>query len=190
MKIKIISAYGLHEALFGLGFSFGRTSDIEYEDFIANTDLVDRMSTAAKKLSNKDMGHNKFLESIVFYIDITAPISWWVQADTYRVGITKQSGSTMHTLSKTHLTQEHFESKVSFEFLDFINDLIKHNVDIDVIKDNLPCGFLQRRLVCVNAKCLRNIILQRRHHKLKSWHKFCEEIKYHPYYEYMGIANE
>lgn len=187
MKIEILSQYGLMEALFGLGFSFGKTSELTYDEFLANATLVERMKVAAKKLSSLDGGHNKFLESLVFYIDITAPISWWVQADTYRVGISKQSASTMHTLRKTKLTQEHFENKIQFEFLDFLNDLIKNNIDIDVIKDNLPCGFLQRRLVCVNAKCLRNIILQRRHHELVAWHLFCGRMIENPYYEYLGI---
>lgn len=189
MKVEILSQYGLMESLFGLGFSFGKTSDITYMEFLANTELVEKMKTTAKKLSNMDGGHNKFLESLVFYIDITAPISWWVQADTYRVGISKQSASTMHTLRRMILTQANFENKIPFEFLDFINDLISHGVDIDVIKDNLPCGFLQRRLVCVNGKCLRNIILQRRHHELKAWHLFCDNIKTNVYYEYLGIDN-
>lgn len=189
MKIEILSQYGLMESLFGLGFSFGKTSDLTYDQFLADADLVERMKKAAKKLSNMDGGHNKFLESLVFYIDITAPISWWVQADTYRVGISKQSASTMHTLRKTKLTQEHFESKVQFEFLEFINNLIENNVDIDVIKDNLPCGFLQRRLVCANGKCLRNIVLQRRHHELKAWHTFCDSLKDNMYYEYLGLDN-
>ena len=65
--------------------------------------------------------------------------------------------------------------------------MIKCNADIDIIKNALPDGFLQGRTVCTNYKVLRNIILQRRNHKLPQWKFFCEEMEKLRWPEALGI---
>ena len=88
MDVQIMAECGVVEAMVGLSLSYGVGKSYE------------EMLEVAKKLYNKDGGHNKFLESIVVWLNIDAPRYWWQQFDTYRVGTTKQSGSTMHTIMK------------------------------------------------------------------------------------------
>ena len=162
MKVNIINESGYKEALIGLSLSYNTKFDQEKQHNIA------------KKLADKNGGHNKFLESIVVWIDINAPRYWWQQFDTYRVGMTKQSESTMHTLLKRQLTYDDFETILP-DILNIINFWIEEK-NFKVAKQNLPESFLQRRIVCTNYKVLRNIILQRKTHKLKEWQLFINSI--------------
>ena len=173
MKIEILEEAGFQWAMKGLARSFNQG--------------VSKMPKVALNLSPKDMGHNKFLESIVVWMDIEAPRFWWSEFDTYRVGITKQSNSTMHTLKRQPLNQYNFEYPIDENYIDVLNDMIKCNADIDIIKNALPDGFLQGRTVCTNYKVLRNIILQRRNHKLPQWKFFCEEMEKLRWPEALGI---
>lgn len=185
IKIEILEDAGLNAAMLGLGLSFGLTSDKSLKDLESKEipsgqvlPLYERLFRRAKKLSGLDMGHNKFLESIVVWIDITAPRYFWSQFDTYRVGTTKQSESTMHTVMNRHLTSAYFSSKVRKEIIDILNKMIDEG-DFEGVKENLPEGFLQRRIVCTNYKVLRNMCKQRKSHKLKEWRIFCDYISEH-----------
>ena len=164
MKIKILNESGYKEAMLGLSLSY-------------NVSDFDRIEKVARKLAGKDGGHNKFLESIVVWIDITAARYWWQLIDTYRVGVTKQSESTTHTIMKHELTSDNFERHSNYEcvpcdVVDWLNDMIRRKEFLR-IKMNLPESFLQRRIVCTNYKTLRNIILQRWDHRLPEWQQFC-----------------
>lgn len=174
MDVKIVNESGYEAAIKGIGFSY-------------NIDDFERLEDVAKKLAFKDGGHNKFLESIQVWIEITAARYWWQEADTYRSGVTKQSESTIHTIAKKQLTQDDFEHKVLQSTIDYVNSLlVKYNTSEDVsiknhsfnlIKANLPEGFLQKRMVCTNYKTLRNMIYQRKNHRLQEWHMFIKEVK-------------
>ena len=187
MKINIIETSGETTALFGIGLSYGITST--YKSCTAlrlYTDLYNKLLKIADALAHKQRGHNKFLESINISLDITAPRYWWSEFDTYRVGVTKQSESTIHTITKRPLTQKDFQGTVVAETLTFLNELIdRYNNTpylvtqqtlLHKIKNNLPEGFLQRRIVVLNAKTLQNIIAQRHNHRLHEWHTFCTAI--------------
>ena len=104
MRVRIISEHGYSEALFGLGLSHGVTSGESPHDF-----NIARMERVALKLAGKGGGHDKFLRQIAVWLDITAPLYWWKEFDTYKVGTTAQSESTMHTLLKTPLEEKSFE---------------------------------------------------------------------------------
>lgn len=178
MKVKILKEYGYEEALLGISLSYNAS--------------LDRMPATAIRLTNKDKGHNKFLESICVWIDIDAPRFWWSEFDTYRVGVTKQSESTIHTITKRKLYQDDFEKPILDIYLEHLNVLIGKG-DIEAIKNALPEGFLQRRIICTNYKALRGILLQRRDHKLSQWHVFCDAILAnveHPYLLGIGGADE
>lgn len=164
MKVEIINEDGIGSALLGTSLSYDRLFDFEAQYQIA------------LKLAKKDGGHNKFLESMQVWIDITAPRYWWQQFDTYRVGTTKQSGSTMHTVMRRKLRQDDFEKPIYPSTLDNLNHLIDIK-DFDQLKNELPEGFLQRRIVNTNYKVLRNMILQRGTHKLKEWQFFLYTIR-------------
>ena len=105
IETTVIGEYGYEQALIGLGLSFGLTADTSFEEFRAEADFckdtkLEKLAKVALKLAPKDGGHNKFLESMQVWIDINAPRYWWSEFDTYRVGTSKQSASTMHTLVK------------------------------------------------------------------------------------------
>lgn len=162
MRIYDIEEHGFHRAMRGLARSYNQK--------------VENMPEVALKLGPKDLGHNKFLESIVVWMEVEAPRFWWSEMDTYRVGITKQSDSTMHTLTRQPLTQENFEYFIPQFYLDNLNILIAQKEPIDYIKSQLPDGFLQGRSICTNYKTLRHIILQRWNHKLPQWQQFCVSV--------------
>lgn len=170
MEVHVIREAGHEEALFGISLSY-------------NSD-VNRMPTVARKLCSLDKGHNKFLESICVWLDVNAPRYWWSQFDTYRIGVTKQSESTMHTLTRQTLTQEHFEGEINPFFIQHLNDLITKR-DLVAAKRHLPEAFLQRRIICTNYKALRGVVGQRATHKLPEWGLFIEAISselIHPEY--------
>ena len=188
MKINIIETSGETTALFGIGLSYGITST--YKSCTAlhlYNDLYNKLLKTADTLAHKQGGHNKFLESINISLDITAPRYWWSEFDTYRVGVTKQSESTIHTLGKRDLTADDFEHNLPFDILTIFNNIIdryrctenkkeKENLFL-TLKNLLPEGYLQRRIVVLNAKTLQNIIAQRINHRLPEWKQFCDTLR-------------
>lgn len=172
MKIEILKEAGYEEALLGLGLSYGLTDGIT--DITLDKDVFNKVINASEKLYNKEGGHNKFLESMIVWLDVTAPRFWWSEADTYRLG-TKQSASTMHTMMKTPFTMDMFEYEIPDELLNTLEFHRKIN-DFMSLKNILPEGFLQRRIWVVNYKTLRNIIHQRKNHKLEQWKYFCRFV--------------
>ena len=191
MEIRVIGEYGYAQALLGLGLSHGLTSGYSLLQFVRDRQLFGRVAKIAEKLYCRDGGHNKFLESIVVYIDLYAPRYFHQQLDTYRVGITKQSESTMHTLLRDVLTQYDFAKPIPQDFLWQLNNYIEHN-QLHTAKAMLPEGFLQRRIVCTNYQTLRRIIKQRRDHKLSEWQRFItavlEQIEHREFFEDLEAA--
>lgn len=168
MQVKVLKECGYDES--ALGFSLSHNSSIERAKFLL------------PKYAFGIPGENKFLESMIVYLDVIAPRFWWQEADCYRVGSTKQSESTMHTIMKGLLTQENFEYLIWPNYLDFLNQLITQynkNKSLDiflVLKNHLPEGFLQRRIWVINYKTLQNIYSQRKNHKLNQWHIFLDTV--------------
>jgi hypothetical protein len=112
---------------------------------------------------------------MIVWLDIEAPRYWWQQFDTYRIGVTKQSESTMHTILRTRLYPMHFETKIPEVVLNELNEAIE-NKEFEYAKGMLPESFLQRRIVCTNYKTLRHIVKQRRNHKLYEWQLFINSL--------------
>ena len=134
------------------------------------------MGKVAIKLARKNGGHNKFLESICVWIEMKAPRYFWQQVDAYRIGVTKQSQSTMHTVLKNPLYQEDFARNIYVPTIKRLNLLIEKK-DFESLKNELPEGFLQERMLCTNYKALYGMYLQRRNHKLEEWQIFCNWMK-------------
>ena len=187
MQVNVLSEHGHELACRGMAYS--------YKDRAKNVDeWWDSQKEKAERriglLAHKDGGHNKALESIVVWIDIEASRAFWSEFDTYRVGTSKQSESTVHTLSKRGPLPEDFEEGTHWRVIDAFTDVwLSAKGDINVLKMNLPEGFLQRRMVCLNYKVLRNIIAQREGHRLKWWGVFIEAMRaqvLHPEYLNQG----
>ena len=169
--VRVLKESGFYEALFGLSLSFDVISPevITGESHLLSNEKFLKMQKVAQTLAFKQGGHNKFLESIQAWLLIRGSLSFWKQFDTYRVGITKQSESTMHTLKKRQLTKQDFTKET------FVFPNIK-NLSIDEMRDNVPSGFLECRVVNTNYKTLQNIIHQRKNHKSKKWNTFIEML--------------
>jgi len=190
MKVEIIGEAGFEEALYGIGLSYGLTSDLPFIEFIDDDHLLSRVWDVSDRLCDKEDGHNKFLESMQLWISINAPRFLYSEIDTYRIS-TKQSESTMHTLTKRDLTQNDFEYNIPSFYLDHLNKRVKkvreNKIEIDILKNDLPEGFLQTRIWNMSYKTLRNIIKQRRKHKLPQWRMFCDymlkNIEHKEYFE-------
>ena len=187
MKIKILNEYGHKESLIGIGLNKKIiTDDIEN---INGRDLK-RLQNIADKLSQLDGGHNKFLESIQVWLDISAPLYWWKQFDTYRIGISKQSESTMHTLMKFPLKQTDFQQPLPESLFLMLVKLREQN-NFEQLNNCLPHSYRQRRIVNINYKALRNIYFQRKNHKLVEWRQFCDYINNNlKCKHYIGVKNE
>jgi len=156
-------------------------------------------------LRNAGTDHRKFMRMITVYLDITAPLYWWKEFDTYKVGTVVNSCSTMHKIADKEFTLEDFSCehlsepaisilKNTVEALNQARDLylgyngFKHQWG-DWEKKHywwqmiqlLPSSYNQRRTVMLNYEVLANIYKSRRNHKLDEWHTFCDWIESLPY---------
>lgn len=155
------------------------------------------------RLCNAGTDHRKFMRMITVYLDITAPLYWWKEFDTYKVGTVANSCSTMHKIADKEFTLEDFSyehmNHTSLNILKEIIDLLnKYREDylnpeagkIGVKKDYwwqmiqlLPSSYNQRRTVMLNYEVLANIYKSRKGHKLDEWNSFCDWIESLPYAE-------
>ena len=171
--VRVLCESGFKEALFGLSLSYRTLTPLEINGtkrYFNDDQHFLKLCKIAETLAFKGGGHNKFLESIQVWMLIRGSLSFWKQFDTYRVGTTKQSESTMHTLRKRVLTENDFTKET------FCIPTITQNFSIDEMRDSLPSGFLECRVVNTNYKTLQNIIHQRKNHKSKKWNTFIEML--------------
>lgn len=153
------------------------------------------------RLRNAGTDHRKFMRMITVYVDITAPLYWWKEFDTYKVGTVANSCSTMHKIHAKEFTLEDFSCEhigdvsncdpmyyAALEGVIMALNEARHCF-LDT-KDKkywwqmiqlLPSSYNQRRTVMLNYEVLANIYKSRRNHKLNEWVKFCAWIKTLPY---------
>ena len=158
-----------------------------------------------KNLIKAGSPDRKFLRMIHVQADVTAPLYWWKEYDTYKVGTVANSCSTMHTIHKRDLTLDDF----SYEHLipvalDCLNETIKtintarqFVVDMKLKEDwwqmiqLLPSSFNQMRTIDLNYETLLSIYRQRKGHKLDEWRDFCKWIEKLPYMkEFLGLDEQ
>lgn len=169
---------------YGQGFNLGE----------ADFDLMTR-------LRNAGTDHRKFMRMITVYVDITAPLYWWKEFDTYKVGTVANSCSTMHKIAAKEFALDDFSHEHLFptakknleSTIDILNGYRdQYNVDTnpELKKEYwwqmiqlLPSSYNQRRTVMLNYEVLANIYKSRRNHKLDEWHTFCDWIEDLPYSE-------
>lgn len=162
------------------------------DEFIGPKDL-NLMTT----LRNAGTDHRKFMRMITVYLDITAPLYWWKEFDTYKVGTVANSCSTMHKITDKPFELDDFSHEhLGFQSVRVLKDTIKVMNDFreEFIKDHekenwwqliqlLPSSYNQKRTVMLNYEVLANIYKSRRHHKLDEWHTLCDRIESLPYSE-------
>ena len=162
------------------------------------------------KLRNCGTDHRKFMRMITVYMDITAPLYWWKEYDTYKVGTVANSCSTMHKISAKEFTFDDFSHEkliqsvcmgiqeqhirispiqalgTTIECLNSYRDLYLKTKDKKYwwqMIQLLPSSYNQRRTVMLNYEVLANMYKSRKNHKLDEWRTFCEYVKTFPYSE-------
>ena len=145
----------------------------------------------------------KFLRQIFITMDIDAPIFWWKEMDTYKVGTTANSCSTMHKLTSSEIGVQNFSfdefienfeledqeliSKIRVDIITYCEELRKRYLETKdkriwrALIEILPSAWNQKRTWTANYQVLRNIYFQRRNHKLDEWREFCKIIEELPY---------
>ena len=157
-----------------------------------------------KRLSNAGTDHRKFMRMMPVFVRITAPLYWWKEADTYKIGTVANSCSTMHKIQEKEFTLDDFshEHLVKTNLLDIIIDDLNSNRTIYNDYDNqsdefkakfskkdvwwqmiqlLPSSYNQTRNVMLNYEVLANMYHSRKNHKLDEWREFCKWIEDLPY---------
>lgn len=190
-----------------IGDKFGDV--IKPENYRLGPNDFDLMS----RLRNAGTDHRKFMRMITVYLDITAPLYWWKEFDTYKVGTVANSCSTMHKIAAKEFTLEDFSHEHLFDLMigdvEFLPTEILENTIIclnecrkrylKALKTKnllvpakeywwqliqlLPSSYNQRRTIMLNYEVLANIYKSRRNHKLDEWHTFCDWIESLPYSE-------
>ena len=141
--------------------------------------------------------HAKYRRMIVVTCDITAPLYWWKEFDTYKVGTVANSCSTMHKIHAKEFTVDDFSCEHLFpgsmDILNGVIDMLNYSRLLylaDKNKDHwwqmiqlLPTSYNQKRTVMLNYEVLVGMLRDRQHHKLDEWHTFCDWIRELPYAE-------
>lgn len=169
-------------------------SDSYYDDngtyILGENDLA-----LAKKLARAGSDHRKYLRQIFVSVDVTAPMYWWKEYDTYKVATVANSTSTMHKIHSREFSRKDFSTdKLDEESLAFFDTVIaaleKLRIKYIETKDKqywydmiqlLPSSYNQMRTCTLNYETLINIYYARKNHKLNEWHIFCDFIKALPY---------
>ena len=150
-----------------------------------------------KRLRNAGTDHRKFMRMITVYVDITAPLYWWKEFDTYKVGTVANSCSTMHKIHAKEFTLDDFShDHLEPEMLTVLGGVIfalntardlyisgKDKTDWWQMIQLLPSSYNQKRTVMLNYETLCNMYSARKAHKLDCWRTFCEWIETLPYSE-------
>lgn len=184
IRIDNLQTYGFDVATLGMrnAMESWRLHDTE-GNIIGNNDLK-----LIKQLTKAGPDHRKVLRQMLVSFNVTAPLYWYKEFDTYKVGVTTNSTSTMHKLCSRPLTIHDF----SFEDMhenEFIVNVVLDNLNTRIkdykegMKQNkslwrtiiqlLPCSYNQTRTVTTNYEVILNMYKQRRYHKLSEWQEFC-----------------
>ena len=175
-----------------------------YYDERGNFVLGENDLSLARRLAKAGSDHRKYLRQIMVSMDITAPLYWWKEFDTYKVGTVANSTSTMHKIQAKEFSREDFScDRMSEDCLAVLDSVIAY-LESERQKFNetkekahwhnmiqlLPSSFNQMRTVTLNYEVLINVYYARRHHKLAEWHTLCEAIEALPYAEELILVKE
>ena len=159
-----------------------------------------------ERLDNAGTEHRKFMRMIPVWVTLSAPLYWWKEADTYKVGTVRNSCSTMHKIQAKEFTHEdfsceHMNQRSSLHLkdtIDLLNDYReKYLVAVKTEPETglsakdvwwqmiqlLPSSYNQKATLFLNYEVLSNMYHQRKNHKLDEWHTFCDWIRELPYSE-------
>ena len=199
IKIERYSVMNFENAIRGARNPMNSWDRIDsYYDADGKYVLGENDLTLAKKLARAGSDHRKFLRQIFVSVDITAPLYWWKEFDTYKVGTVANSCSTMHKIHAKEFERDDFSydrldagglaildaiiAYLESERIKFCEDRNNKQAWINMIQI-LPTSYNQMRTVTLNYENLINIYYARRTHKLDEWKKLCDWIMSLPYAE-------
>lgn len=206
IKIENVDVYGFEAAIRGMRNplnSWAKSDSVTKERFCYDTEkVIDEFYIGKndlklmKNLVSAGTNHSKFMRMITVTLDITAPMYWWKNFDTYKVGTVRNSTSTMYTIHKKEFTLDDFSHEHLYKELNTLKVAIiglnaarerylksKDKADWWEIIQMLPSSYNQRSTVQLNYAVLRNIYHSRKAHKLDEWRDFCKWIEELPYSE-------
>lgn len=190
IKVEHIETWGFEHAIRGMRNplnSWDRIdSKFKIDNFIGKNDLE-----LMHKLYLGGPVHRKFMRQLFVSLDITAPLYWWKEFDTYKVGTTANSCSTMHKIHSEEITLDDFSTEKlteeSIKTLQALIDVIEANRQLFNETKNkdywwqiiqlLPSSFNQKRTITMDYENALNMIQWRHNHKLDEWREFIEELK-------------
>ena len=175
-----------------------------YYDEEGNFVLGENDLSLASRLAKAGSDHRKYLRQVIVSMDILAPLYWWKEFDTYKVGTVANSTSTMHKIQAKEFTRADFScEKMSDEALVVLDSVIsfmegerlkfietKDKVHWHNMIQMLPTSYNQLRTVTMNYEVLINIYRARRYHKLDEWKILCAEIEKLPYAKELILLRE
>lgn len=205
LKVDRISVMNMENAIRGARNPLNSWARMDsYYDEKGNFILGENDLSLATRLAKAGSDHRKYLRQIFVSMDITAPLYWWKEFDTYKVGTVANSTSTMHKIHAKEFTREDFsiesltgDAAVAMDAL--IGCLESERQKYLESKDKahwmnmiqlLPTSYNQLRTVTMNYEVLIGIYYARRTHKLNEWHVLCDEIAKLPYAENLILIKE
>lgn len=158
----------------------------------------------AKRLCRAGTDHRKFVRMIFVSVDVTAPMYWWKEYDTYKVGTVANSTSTMHKITSKPFEMSDFSVdhmnedgiKAMEKVIETLESLRLRYLETNdktiwyTIIQLLPSSYNQMRTCTLNYENLCNIYYARRNHKLQEWHTYCDWITELPYFKELFIQEE
>ena len=206
LKVEHVSVMNIENAIRGARNPMNSWDRMDsYYDAQGNYVLGENDLGLAIRLAHAGSDHRKFLRQIFVSVDITAPLYWWKEFDTYKVGTVANSTSTMHKIHAKPFSREDFScdrldegglamldtiiSYLEAERSRFLADKEDRRSWHNMIQI-LPTSYNQMRTVSLNYENLINIYYARRNHKLAEWHTLCDVIREMPYAENLILVKE
>lgn len=198
IEIELIEVSGFKGAIRGMRHpyeSYEKSDSVYADNLLEHLIIGENDLNLCKKLIKAGSDHRKFLRMIHVQMDIRAPRYWWTQLDTYKIGTTTNSQSTMHTIHKRAFTandfsMEHVIPAVAEMWIRNLNSIRERYLETEnkydwySLIELLPQSYMQTRTVDINYETLLRIAVSRRGHKLKEWADFIEWMKQElPYFE-------
>jgi hypothetical protein len=205
LTVNNISVMNMENAIRGARNPMNSWAKMDsYYDEDGNYVLGENDLSLGRRLATAGSDHRKFLRQIIVSMDINAPLYWWKEFDTYKVGTVANSCSTMHKIQAKAFCREDFScERVTGQGVDVMDGLIAYleseRVKFIETKDKahwhnmiqmLPSSFNQMRTVSMNYEVLINIYYARRNHKLAEWHTLCDAIVNLPYAKELILVKE
>ena len=199
IKIENIDVYGFETAIRGARNPMNSWDRMDSGYNNGKFEIGENDYKLLKNLTIAGPEHRKWNRMVTVTMDITAPLYWWKEYDTYKVGTVANSCSTMHKIQAKEFVLDDFSHEHLGEYLEWllsevILELNENRENFNRTKDKdywwqmiqlLPTSYNQKRTVHLNYEVLGTIYHQRRHHKLDEWHVFCDTIKTLPYSEFI-----